>query len=559
VAKKHGDVMRAMPSLKKFADKIQHITNGVRKEDWQASDLSNPDGDFESLLKAKETHKKNLLDWAWRHCRLWPTWAKENAGKNIVVVTRRITPYKRLDVLSKLLMDPAMKKRFLNLNLLIFVGGRIHQQDNHAQDMVYDLLDIVEKDEALKNLIVFVDNFNIWEAPLLYRGATGSIMMADDTREASATGFMKAQMNGAAVIATSDGAVPEFVKFSPAADFNGFFIPYVNGEPTAIGLLEALEGFAESTITPEGQVDLMRKAIRTTGQIDIARTVKETKTLYEQVLKPGVIHKAMRYSVFAGGKRLRPILVIAAAEACGGRAQHVMPTACAMELIHTYSLVHDDLPAMDDDDLRRGIPTNHKVFGEDIAILAGDGLLTEAFRLIGENSKLKSVKPTAVAGALAAVAKGAGTFGMIGGQVADIKADKGRWKKLNKKSAQKLLDFIHLNKTAALIIASLQAGARLVNATPAQLNALESYGKNMGLAFQVQDDILDRIGDKKKLGKKGSDVQNQKLTYPALIGLDKSKNLNSMLGENAHRSLKIFGKKAAILHDIADFLTHRDH
>ncbi len=278
--------------------------------------------------------------------------------------------------------------------------------------------------------------------------------------------------------------------------------------------------------------------------------------------KPRVIHESMRYSVSAGGKRLRPVLVIAAAEICGGTAQQVMPTACAMEYIHTYSLVHDDLPAMDDDDLRRGKPTNHKVYGEDIAILCGDALLTRAFELIAQNAHVKGVRAPAVVEVIARIAREAGTFGMVGGQVADIKADRGRWKKLKGteyRSANALLEFIHLKKTAALIRASLTAGACLVGASDRQIRALDTYGKHLGLAFQVTDDILDRIGDKKKLGKRGSDVANEKLTFPAVFGLPKSQQKAKSITKNAHNALKIFSKKAEILHELADFVLTRDH
>lgn len=279
-------------------------------------------------------------------------------------------------------------------------------------------------------------------------------------------------------------------------------------------------------------------------------------------LKPAVIHEAMRYSVEAGGKRLRPILVMVAADLCGGRGTNVLPAACAMELVHTYSLVHDDLPAMDDDDLRRGRPTNHKVFGEDIAILAGDALLTYAFELLAKNLASLKVTAPAVVEATRILAQSAGTQGMIGGQVADIKADKGRWKKLKGgefKTAPELLSFVHLNKTAALIIGSLDMGAALSGASNAQRSALKNYGRAIGLAFQIQDDILDRIGDKKKLGKKGSDIKNQKLTYPALYGLPASQKHCLNLIKQAHRSLRIFGDNAWVLHDLADFIISRDH
>lgn len=279
-------------------------------------------------------------------------------------------------------------------------------------------------------------------------------------------------------------------------------------------------------------------------------------------VKPGVIHDAMRYSVNAGGKRLRPILVIAGAELCGGEAEQVMPVACALELIHTYSLIHDDLPAMDDDDMRRGKLTNHKVYGEDIAILAGDGLLTLAFKVAALNAEVKGVSAKNVLKAIEIIADAAGTYGMVGGQVADIQADAGRWKRNIQKygfsSPENLLDFIHLRKTAALIRGSLTAGGTLVGGTAEQLEALDEYGESIGLAFQIADDILDRVGDKEKLGKRGSDAENEKLTFPAIFGLADSGAFARKLVEKSHKSLKIFGKKAEILHDLADYTISRD-
>ena len=276
--------------------------------------------------------------------------------------------------------------------------------------------------------------------------------------------------------------------------------------------------------------------------------------------RPRVIHRAMRYSVEAGGKRLRPILVLAAAEACGGDPRKAMPAACALELIHTYSLIHDDLPAMDDDDLRRGRPTNHKMFGEDIAILAGDALLTRAFELLGTMAGNGSAgQPAAKLTAL--IAARAGTKGMVGGQVADISADRGRWRKIRKgeyRSPEELLSYIHVHKTAALIEASLLAGALVAKAHAGQAAALAAYGRRIGLAFQVADDVLDRVGDKKKLGKRGSDQANRKLTYPALFGLEASKkHAHRLIGE-AHRALAPFGPRAAVLHDLADYIVQRD-
>ncbi len=272
---------------------------------------------------------------------------------------------------------------------------------------------------------------------------------------------------------------------------------------------------------------------------------------------PEIIHEAMRYSVFAGGKRLRPVLVLAGVEILGKRPEIALPTAAAMELIHTYSLVHDDLPAMDDDDLRRGRPTSHKVYGEAIAILTGDALVTKAFELIARNAKIRGVRPQAVPAVVELIAHRAGTFGMIGGQVLDIQVEGGKWRKMPNHTA--LLSNIHRLKTAALIRASLQAGALLAGATPKQLSALGEYGEKIGLAFQIADDVLDVTADKKKLGKRGSDAKNKKLTFPALYGLDESKRKAQLLVEEAKSALEPFGRQAQVLKQLANYIIERDH
>jgi geranylgeranyl diphosphate synthase, type II len=282
---------------------------------------------------------------------------------------------------------------------------------------------------------------------------------------------------------------------------------------------------------------------------------------------PEKIHESMRYSVFAGGKRLRPVLVLAAAECCGKKPDVAMPTAVAMELIHTYSLVHDDLPAMDDDDLRRGRPTNHKVYGEAIAILAGDALLTKAFELIGRNAKIRGVRPQAIASVVSLIAHGAGTFGMIGGQVLDIMMENGQWQKRNgrgprsahSETTEKMLYGIHRLKTAALIRTSLQAGALLAGAKPQQIERFGHYGEKIGLAFQIADDVLDLVADKKKLGKSGSDAKNKKLTFPALYGLEESKRRAKVLVEEAKAELEPFGRRAQVLKQLANYIVERDH
>lgn len=266
-------------------------------------------------------------------------------------------------------------------------------------------------------------------------------------------------------------------------------------------------------------------------------------------VKPATIHKAMRYSLFAGGKRLRPIACLAAAEACGGEIEDALPAACAVECIHTYSLIHDDLPCMDDDDFRRGRPTSHKVFGEGIAVLAGDALLTQAFEILSAAKETSRYKMRHL---LRELSVAAGSRMLIAGQVADLEGE-------GKKSTRAELRFIHECKTAAMIIASLRLGAMSANATPAKLDGLTAFGHNLGLAFQVIDDILDITQTSEKLGKSaGKDVAAQKTTYPALIGLDAARKEAHRLTKAAHAALEPLGTKAGLLHEIADYLLDRE-
>ncbi|MEK8036378.1 MAG: polyprenyl synthetase family protein [candidate division NC10 bacterium] len=283
-----------------------------------------------------------------------------------------------------------------------------------------------------------------------------------------------------------------------------------------------------------------------------ARAVDEAleRSLPPETAPPETVHKAMRYSVFAGGKRLRPVLVIAGAEAVGGAMDDVMPTACAMELIHTYSLVHDDLPAMDDDDFRRGRPTSHKVFGEAMAILAGDGLLTLAFRLLAENLR-PGMDGRVLRDVLVEVAEAAGTGGMVGGQVADLEAE-------GRQVTPEALDYIHLHKTAALIRASIRSGAALCDATAAQMEALAVVGTSLGLAFQIVDDILDVTGTTEQLGKTaGKDQAQQKATYPAVHGLAASRARAEALMAEALGALQPFGPPAEPLRALGRFILDR--
>lgn len=263
------------------------------------------------------------------------------------------------------------------------------------------------------------------------------------------------------------------------------------------------------------------------------------------------IISAMSYSLFAGGKRLRPILCMAGAEAVGGEAQDVLPVACAIELIHTYSLIHDDLPVMDDDDMRRGKPTSHKVFGEAVALLAGDGLLTKAFHVMTGADFENRVRPGALLNVIGLIAKAAGYEGMVGGQVVDIQSE-------GKEVDPSIVQFIHTHKTAALITASVASGAILVGGEENQVKALASYGQNIGLAFQVSDDILDIEGNSQALGKNvGSDERQAKTTYPAILGLSRSKEIQRELVERAIEFLDPFDHRSDPLREIARYIIVR--
>ena len=267
--------------------------------------------------------------------------------------------------------------------------------------------------------------------------------------------------------------------------------------------------------------------------------------------KPATIHKAMRYSLFAGGKRMRPALCLAAAVACGGREADALPLACAVECIHTYSLIHDDLPAMDDDDYRRGRLTNHKVFGEAVAILAGDALLTDAFRLVAENAARVAKDATLVRDVIVEVVEAASTRGMVGGQVVDIESE-------GKSVTPETLEYIHLHKTAALIRASLRVGAMLGGGRADQLALIGEAGRSLGLAFQIVDDILDVEGTLAELGKSaGSDERKGKATYPAVHGIEASREEARRLIGLAKRQLAGLGAGAVALCALADYIFER--
>ncbi len=266
---------------------------------------------------------------------------------------------------------------------------------------------------------------------------------------------------------------------------------------------------------------------------------------------PPVLNEAMRYSMLAGGKRVRPILAIAAYEACGGRAEEVVECASALEVIHTYSLIHDDLPAMDNDDLRRGRPTNHRVYGEAVAILAGDGLLTEAFLMI-LNAK-KDIRKEHIIEAIRELSVAAGPRGMVGGQVQDILSE-------DSEPDPGTLRYIHTHKTGALIRASVRLGGILAGADRDTTAALTGYGENLGLAFQVVDDILDVMGDAAVLGKPvGSDAQKKKMTYPALYGVEASRQAAEGLVAQSLDFIKLLSRLADPLREIAGYIVRRSH
>lgn len=263
---------------------------------------------------------------------------------------------------------------------------------------------------------------------------------------------------------------------------------------------------------------------------------------------PQNLHRAMHYSLFAGGKRIRPVLVLAAAEAAGGRVDEALNTACAFECVHTYSLIHDDLPAIDNDDMRRGRPTCHKAFGEAAAILAGDALLTAAFELVAAT---KTSDPSRVIKVITELSKASGSAGMIGGQMVDIESE-------GMEVPFPVLEYIHIHKTGELILAAVRCGAIMGGAGQKEIEALSKYGKSVGLAFQIADDILDVEGSADEMGKNtGGDEKKGKATYPSLIGLDESRNRAEELVSIALKALDGFDEKADALRAIARYIVQR--
>ncbi|MBQ6495576.1 MAG: polyprenyl synthetase family protein [Firmicutes bacterium] len=266
------------------------------------------------------------------------------------------------------------------------------------------------------------------------------------------------------------------------------------------------------------------------------------------------LYDAMKYSISSGGKRIRPVLLLAACDFCGGNIKEALPYACAIEYIHTYSLIHDDLPCMDDDDLRRGIPTNHKVYGEAVATLAGDGLQAAAFEAMNRDMLLYLDDTKALNRRVRScyeIIKGSGCQGIVAGQIADMEAE-------DRNCSREMLDYIHITKTSALIVAAVRAGAQLGGADTDTLEDLTVYAENLGLAFQIADDILDVIGEEEEMGKKtGVDAENKKATYPALIGLEESKKRLNELTNTAIDALKDYYDNAELFVELARVLETR--
>lgn len=296
------------------------------------------------------------------------------------------------------------------------------------------------------------------------------------------------------------------------------------------------------------------------GSFDIHLYLKKNKDLIDKTLDqilpacddfPPQLHQAMRYCLFTGGKRLRPILSLAAAEAVGGNADSIAREACALEMIHTYTLIHDDLPAMDDADYRRSSLSTHKVFGEAVAILAGDALLTEAFNVLANGLKNGTHPPEKIAKIIQVVSDACGSKGLIGGQVVDIASE-------GKIIEKELLEYIHKHKTGKLITASVILGAILGEGKQEEIGYLREYSEAIGLAFQITDDILDILGSTSELGKKtGSDSEKGKATYPGIMGMNEAKKTQKTLFQQAINALQSFDEKAEPLREIAKIIIER--
>lgn len=290
---------------------------------------------------------------------------------------------------------------------------------------------------------------------------------------------------------------------------------------------------------------------------DIENYLKERKSLVDRALEqylreserpPQTLYRAMHYGVFSGGKRLRPILTLAAGELFGGQRKPLLPFACALELVHTYSIIHDDLPALDDDDLRRGELANHKKFGEGIALLAGDALLTEAFHLMSRPQAVGGLKPKLVLELMQEIAHAAGAGGMVGGQAVDLEAE-------GHEADIATVEYIHVRKTGALILASCRVGARIGGAAPKELRKISRYGEFLGLAFQIADDILDATGQGDQVSAR--DKEKKKATYPSVVGLGASKARAQELLQHCLNEMELFGKDADPLRGIARYIVER--
>ncbi|MBD2461568.1 polyprenyl synthetase family protein [Oscillatoria sp. FACHB-1407] len=312
-------------------------------------------------------------------------------------------------------------------------------------------------------------------------------------------------------------------------------------------------------MTTQHQGTAVTDSIPSVSTFDLSTYLAQRQVTVESALDqsiaivyPDKIYESMRYSLLAGGKRLRPILCLATCELVGGTTEMALPTACALEMIHTMSLIHDDLPAMDNDDYRRGKLTNHKVYGEDIAILAGDGLLAYAFEFIA--AQTRGVPADRVLKVIAHLGKAVGAAGLVGGQVVDLDSEG------NPNVSLETLNFIHRHKTGALLEASVVCGAILAGASELDQQRLSAYAQDIGLAFQIVDDVLDITATQEELGKTaGKDLQAQKATYPSFWGIDESKRQANQLVTDAKAQLEGFGDKALPLMAIADFITARTH
>lgn len=336
--------------------------------------------------------------------------------------------------------------------------------------------------------------------------------------------------------------------------------------------LEFVETTLYSSSFLRGVVKLAKERRLVQDMSDISLSLDESWGLYRKLIEarladyarnpgfldencPSQLREAMAYSLLAGGKRLRPVLVLMACDACGGEIQLALPAACALEMVHTYSLIHDDLPAMDDDDLRRGKPTNHKQFGEAMAILAGDGLLTLAFEILA-----KEIQPPEVAAACCAdLASAAGPVGMVAGQVADLQAE-ADCQNPNYCPSLEELEAIHRRKTGRLLTCGLVMGARIAGADSARIEQLENFGKFVGLAFQIADDLLDVVGNQAKMGKGvRKDADHGKLTYPSLLGVEESRHRAEDLIQQACEAISPLGSRGQRLEALAHFVLERDH